>query len=198
MRGWIPVPGTTKARLVESALVAFASRDYSDVGVHELAAGGDVTVGSLYHHFTSKAGLYAVVRTDIESRTLDRMEGAVATHTPQHPLRAVDIALVGFDYLAASGQARLLATPWPKDDDQPARPDRVSTFFAGLCDQKGAPVGRLLHAAWRTALADVAEGHDARSMRRALTRMDVPLRLSPTNLPARRPAERQPSGPSRR
>lgn len=178
MRGWIPVPGTTKARLVESALAAFASRDYADVGVHDLAAGGDVTVGSLYHHFTSKAGLYAVVRSDIESRTLDRMEGAAATHTAQHPLRAVDVALVGFDYLAASGYARLLAMPWPKDSDQPARPDRVSTFFAGLCDQRGAPVGRLLHAAWRTALADVAEGHDARSMRRALALVDIPLRLS--------------------
>jgi AcrR family transcriptional regulator len=187
MRGWIPVPGTTKARLVESALVAFASRDYADVGVHDLAAGGDVTVGSLYHHFTSKAGLYTVVRTDIESRTLDRMEGAAATHTAQHPLRAVDIALVGFDYLAASGYARLLATPWPKDSDQPARPDRVSTFFAGLCDQKGAPAGLLLHAAWRAAVADVAEGHDARPMRRALALIDIPMRPYPMGPLVRRP-----------
>jgi AcrR family transcriptional regulator len=173
VRGWIPVPGTTKARLVDSALVAFASSDYADVGVHDLAASGNVTVGSLYHHFSSKSGLYAVVRTDIESRTLDRMAGAAAMRTPQQPIRAIDVALVGFDYLVSAGYQRLLAAPWPKDHEQPHGQDRVSAFFASMCDVKRAPVGLLLHAAWQSALAAVADGQDAPTMRRAFSLLDI-------------------------
>jgi AcrR family transcriptional regulator len=159
--------------LVDSALVAFASSDYADVGVHDLAASGNVTVGSLYHHFASKSGLYAVVRTDIESRTVDRMAGAAAMRTPQQPSRAVDVALVGFDYLVSAGYERLLAAPWPKDHEQSLGQDRVKAFFAGMCDVKRAPVGLLLHAAWQAALAAVADGHDAPTIRRALSLLDI-------------------------
>lgn len=159
--------------MVDSALVAFASSDYADVGVHDLAASANVTVGSLYHHFASKSGLYAVVRTDIESRTLDRMAGAAAMRTPQQPSRAVDVALVGFDYLVSAGYERLLAAPWPKDHEQPLGQDRVKAFFASMCDVKRAPVGLLLHAAWQSALAAVADGQDAPAIRRAFSLLDI-------------------------
>jgi AcrR family transcriptional regulator len=163
VRAWIPVPGTTKARLVEGALEAFAARDYGEVGVHELASAAGVTVGSLYHHFGSKAGLYTLIRTDVELRTLDRMKGAAAVGGPSQSLRPIDVALVGFDYLARAGYARLLAAPSPED-----RPDPVQEYFSEIADQDGSPVGRLLHSAWQTALAEVTQGQDVGVVRRAL------------------------------
>ena len=39
----------------------------------------ETTTGPLYHHFGSKLGLYDVIRSDVERRVTDRMEGALAT-----------------------------------------------------------------------------------------------------------------------
>lgn len=144
MREWIPVPGTTKGRLLEIALREFALRDYDAVGVTEIAAAADVTVGSLYHHFGSKAGIYDVVRTDVERRLLDRMEGAWTA--------APDLGTVlgvGFDYLVRAGFVRLLCERHPERSGDP-----VEEFLAHRADIRAFPVGRLLAAAWRTALTE--------------------------------------------
>ena len=137
MREWIPVPGTTKARLLEAAVTEFAARGFDAVGVTEVATAAGVTVGSLYHHFGSKPALYALVRTDIERRLLDRMEGARAGDA--------DLATtlgVGFDYLVRAGFARLLSEP---REGYP-----VEGFIATHSD---LPMrGVLLAAAWRAAL----------------------------------------------
>ena len=85
MREWIPVPGTSKARLVSTALERFGARGYEAVGVSELATTAGVTTGSLYHHFGSKLGLYEVVREEAERRVLDRMEGAAAARAGERP-----------------------------------------------------------------------------------------------------------------
>jgi AcrR family transcriptional regulator len=154
MREWIPVPGTSKARLVNTALEQFGARGYEAVGVTELAATAGVTTGSLYHHFGSKLGLYAVVREEAERRVLDRMEGAAAARADEEASAIVRTALlVGFDYVAGQRLAGLLAEPHP----QPA-PDPVESFLDRLTGREQAPVGRLLAAAWRAALAALADG----------------------------------------
>lgn len=142
MREWVPVKGTTKGRLVEAALDEFARRGYDEVGVTEVAAAAGVTVGSLYHHFGSKAGLYDLVRDDVERRLLDRMEGA--WDAAPSLARALG---VGFDYLVRAGYARLLCEPHP---DRGV--DAVENFLGARADRDGMPVGRLLAAAWRGAL----------------------------------------------
>ena len=151
VRAWVPVPGSAKARLVEGALAAFGTRAYAAVGVTELAERAGVTIGSLYHHFGSKAGIYTAVREDVERRLLDRMEGAAATTTEVGP-----VLLVGFDYLVREGFTRLLAEPHP---DRSADP--VETFFGALADRDGMPVGRILLAAWRAALLAASEASSA-------------------------------------
>jgi AcrR family transcriptional regulator len=162
VRSWVPVPGSAKARLVEGALAAFGARGYAAVGVTELAGSAGVTIGSLYHHFGSKAGIYTAVREDVERRLLDRMEGAAATAVEVGP-----VLLVGFDYLVAEGFARLLAEPHP---ERPADP--VEAFFRAIADRDGMPVGRILLAAWRAALLAASEagsvGADTAPVRRAL------------------------------
>ncbi|MEH1130394.1 TetR/AcrR family transcriptional regulator [Micromonospora sp. CPCC 206061] len=163
MRSWVPVPGTTKARLVDQALTEFGERGFAAVGVTELARGADVTIGSLYHHFGSKVGLYTVVREDVEQRVLDRMEGAAAIR----PKDLGGVLLVAFDYLVRAGFARLLAEPHPERTADP-----VEAFLATLADRDGTPVSRLLIAAWRAALDAAADamrdGQDPAPVRAAL------------------------------
>ena len=158
MREWIPAPSTARGRLALRALDLFAERGYAGVGVGELAAAAGVTTGSLYHHFGSKLGLYAVVRAEAEARVLDRMEGAAAARAGDGPGRAA--LLVGFDHAAGRGFARLLAEPHPDAVEDPVR--------ALLVRLTGAPLGHLLAAAWRAALAEVAHGADAGDVRAAL------------------------------
>jgi AcrR family transcriptional regulator len=76
MQGWIPVPGSAKARLIEAATHHFERADFEAVNVTELAAKAGVTTGAPYHHFGSKLGLYTVIRGDLEQRITDHMEGA--------------------------------------------------------------------------------------------------------------------------
>src|SRR5687768_4647118 len=136
MREWIPVPGSSKARLARTALERFGAAGYEAVNVADLAAGAGVTTGSLYHHFGSKLGLYAVVREEAERRVLDRMEGAAAARAGDGPAAATRAALlVGFDYLAAQGLARLLAEPHPR-----AAADPVEAFLDRLAGPGGAPL----------------------------------------------------------
>ena len=151
VREWIPVPSSAKGRLAVEALAAFGRHGYAGIGVGELAAAAGVTTGSLYHHFGSKLGLYAVVRTEIERRLLDRMEGAAAARQADGTETATRAAmLVGFDYAVGHGYARLLAEPHPGGAADPLE--------ALLVRLTGDPLGRLLGATWRAALAGAADG----------------------------------------
>lgn len=157
MREWIPVPGTTKGRLIEGALAEFGARGYGAVGVMELAELAGVTIGSLYHHFGNKLALYTLVRADVERRLLDRMEGAAAL--APNDLRGV--LLVGFDYVVGAGFARMLAEPHPERETDP-----VDEFLSRQVDKDAVQIGLILGAAWRAALK--ASGQNPASARAAL------------------------------
>lgn len=160
MHAWIPVRGTTKGRLVVQALAEFGSRGYDEVSVGELAAAAGVTTGSLYHHFTSKLGLYSLVRADVERRVLDRMEGATAVRAA-----LPEVMLVGFDYLVGAGYARLLSEPHPGSLIDP-----IDVFIKTLADSD--ELANLLLAAWRAALDAAAHGTQAAAkVRAALLRL---------------------------
>ncbi|WP_150116624.1 TetR/AcrR family transcriptional regulator [Williamsia herbipolensis] len=51
----------TRARLITAAGELFAERDYADVTIADLAARAGVAHGLLFHHFSSKEGLYRAV-----------------------------------------------------------------------------------------------------------------------------------------
>ncbi len=149
-----------KARLIDEALVAFGKRGFEAVGVTEVAGAAGVTIGSLYHHFGSKLGLYSAVRGDVERRALDRMEGAAAMRDPDDRTGLAAVLLVGFDYLVTSGYGRLLAEPRPADAGEHTT-DPIVEFFRQTADVRGAPVGALLLAAWRQALESASDGDAA-------------------------------------
>lgn len=54
MRDDIPIPGSTKAKLITAGLRQFSLHNYEEVDVDSVAAEAGVTTGSLYHHFQSK------------------------------------------------------------------------------------------------------------------------------------------------
>lgn len=148
---------------MDGALSEFGARGFAAVGVTELARCADVTIGSLYHHFGSKIGLYTVVREDVEQRVLDRMAGAAEVA----PGDLGAVLLVGFDYLVRVGFARLLAEPHPERATDP-----VQAFLATSVDRDGTAASRILIAAWRAALdaaADaIRDGKDTAPVRAAL------------------------------
>jgi AcrR family transcriptional regulator len=169
MREWVPVPGSSKARLAQTALERFGASGYEAVAVTDLATGAGVTTGALYHHFGSKLGLYAVVRQEAERRVLDRMEGAAAARAGEvFPAVASTALLVGFDYLTGEGLARLLAESHPRGVADP-----IEGFLERLAGENEPPVGRLLAAAWRAALAAAADGLPPDRVRAALSALTV-------------------------
>jgi AcrR family transcriptional regulator len=160
---WIPSTRSAKGRLALTALEEFGTRGYEAVNVVDLAHTAGVTTGSLYHHFGSKLGLYGVVREEAERRALDRMEGAAAARAEDGPAAAARAALlVGFDYVVRRGFTRLLGEGHPDRGDDP-----IEAFLSTLTDADDVPVARLLLAAWRAALAAVADGAPVERVRSA-------------------------------
>lgn len=162
MRGWVPVPGSAKARLIEAALDAFERHGYEACAVTDVAAKAGVTTGSLYHHFGSKLGLYALVRGDLEKRVTDRMEGAAASSSAGMP--AVRAALlVAFDAAATFSAWRILGEDHPSEAQDP-----VASMLAGLLSPMPALAAVALAAAWRSLLLAVADGQPIEAARAAL------------------------------
>jgi AcrR family transcriptional regulator len=158
MREWIPTPASAKGRLVLAALEAFGRDGYAAVSVGRIAREARTTTGPLYHHFESKLGLYAFVREDVERRVLDRLEGALAVGGD-----TADALVVAFDYVARAGFARMLAEPHPD-----GREDPVAALLTERLAGAPEPLGAMLAAAWRAALAASAGGAGDEEVRDAI------------------------------
>jgi AcrR family transcriptional regulator len=172
VREWIPISTSPKGRLALAALKQFAERPFDDVTVGELATAADITTGALYHHFGSKLGLYDFVRVDVEQRLLDRMEGAIAASVPASDRSAAVTAalLVGFDFAVREGFLRILGDP-PAGTGR----DRLAELLSTSTAPASPVLGQVLAAAWRAAIAAVADGSDQDEARAAL--VAVQLRL---------------------
>jgi AcrR family transcriptional regulator len=165
------VSTSAKGRLALRALEEFGRRGFADVGVAELAEQAGVTTGSLYHHFGSKLGLYAIARAEAERRLLDRMEGAAAARAAEGPAVALRAALlVGFDFVVAQQLARLLGETHP---DREPLADPVVRLAAELLDGGRTPIARMIAAAWREALAALGDGLPLELARAALALLSV-------------------------
>jgi AcrR family transcriptional regulator len=150
---------------VLAAVKEFGARPFDEVTVAELAATAKVTTGALYHHFGSKLGLYAFVREDVERRLFDRMEGAMAATGPQsnHSAAVTSALLVGLDFAVREGFLRILGDP-PAGTE----PDRLAEMLSQNVVPPTPLLGRVLAAAWRAALAAIAEGAEPEHARGAI------------------------------
>ena len=152
MDDWVPVPGSARARLLTAAIAAFERDGYEAAGVVDIAASAGVTTGSLYHHFGSKAGLFQVVRQEMERRVRDRMEGAAAVEGAGRP-GVIAALLVGFDAALKLKAARILS-------DNPA--GIVETVLLETLTELAAPappaIAAIALGAWQSALAAAVSG----------------------------------------
>lgn len=132
-----------------------------DLGPWQGQRGGRV----LYHHFGSKLGLYTFVRADVERRLLDRMEGALAASGPESDRSAAvtPALLVGLDFATREGFLHILGDP-PAGTEH----DRLTEMLSGSVVPAAPLVGRVLAAAWRAALAAIAEGAEPEQARAAI------------------------------
>lgn len=115
MRGDLPVPGSTRARLLDVAIKKFGAQPYDEVDVKTIAAEAGVTIGALYHHFGSKNGLYAILRTEMFSRLLDRIEAATENAPDSSKLAAGVQA--AFNGMLRIGAGHLLTAITGKETD---------------------------------------------------------------------------------
>ena len=157
-----------------AALEAFGARGYEGVAVAELARAAETTTGPLYHHFGSKLGLYDAIRTDVERRVLDRMEGALAAASrPRGGERRAGRRR------STTRSGRASCGCWVSHiPSGPAIPWQRCWTTTSM----RLPLGRMLAAAWRAALAACADGAEpaaARRALRALTDRPVPKRENP-------------------
>lgn len=110
---------TSREKILDVAENRFAQRGYAGVGLRELAEAAGLGKSSLFHHFASKAVLYAAVL----DRVLERLEARVlppaeGDGSPLERLESVSDALI--DALAEHPtSARLLLRALFEDDDLP-------------------------------------------------------------------------------
>jgi hypothetical protein len=113
------------------------------------------------------------VREDVEQRLLDRMEGAVAAAAGPEPDRGAAVTaalLVGLDFAVRENFLRILGDP-------PAGtgPERLAELLSRSTVPAPPLLGRVLAAAWRAALAAVAEGAPPEHAREAVAALRLHL-----------------------
>lgn len=77
----------TAARILHSALALFAERGFAAVGLDEVATAAGVTRGAVYHHFSSRTGLFRAAHAWAQSEVAGAITKATATLSdPWHAL----------------------------------------------------------------------------------------------------------------
>ena len=146
MKNWIPIPGTNKEKIIKVALEEFSLKGYKGVNIAELAAMADMTTGVVYHHFGSKAKLYEIIRTDMEQRIIDRMEGAASLFDLAG--EALEAALVtGINFAVKMKICKLLSEEKPYTNR-----DKVEEFLTNMLQKENLPLDIVVLSSWRSIL----------------------------------------------
>ncbi|MBO8157724.1 MAG: helix-turn-helix transcriptional regulator [Bacillaceae bacterium] len=153
MKEWIPIPGSNKDRLLQAALEEFSHKGFKEVNIAKLAQKADMTTGAVYHHFGSKLGLYRVLRTEMEQRILDRMEGAASLF--EDPIKKLEAAMItGFESAVKLNASKLIS-----EDVEGVEQDKIKDFITELTYQSIPGLEYILISSWRSLLKAVFEDH---------------------------------------
>ena len=151
MKNWLPIPGSKKEKIIQLALKEFNAKGYESVNIKELARMADMTTGVIYHHFGSKANLYELIRSDIEQRIIDRMEGVEALFDdPLDQIRAV--LITGFTAAVKFQAERMLS------EEHPSGKDLLSDYLMEVCRPVNPALIHILLPCWQSVLKGHSEG----------------------------------------
>lgn len=167
MRGDIPIPGSSKWKLIQAGIRLFGELGYSKVEVDAIAAEAGVTIGSLYHHFKSKKAFYLTIRDDVARRIMDRMEAVAESVPPERALKSA--LLAAYDGMVKIGVGKLLTEPDPRGES-----DLIARYLGELAGQSGLEcpeeMGVIIAAALRAALS--RDGGDPDGKKRGRTALN--------------------------
>jgi len=153
MKEWIPIPGSNKDVLIKVALEEFGVKGYEEVNITDLASKANLTTGAVYHHFGSKSNLYEVIRTEMEQRIVDRMEGVVSLFDkPNDALRAA--LITGLDFAVKYNICKLLS-----EEISFIKLDKISRFLSEMNPDSNLPIEMILISSWRSVLKGIADNH---------------------------------------
>lgn len=152
MKNFKPIPGTNREKILRIALEEFSEKGYKGINITKLAQKADITTGAIYHHFGSKSKLYNIIRTEMEQRIIDRMEGAASLFDdPNEKMKAA--LLTGLDFSVKQNICTLMS-----EEISDVRLEKIESFLADVND-KGIPgLDILLLSSWRTILGTISKG----------------------------------------
>lgn len=74
--------------VLASALALFSGESWQSVTMDQIAAGADVSKGTLYNHFASKDDIYARLLIDLSETVLERLDRLDSNESPEQRVRA--------------------------------------------------------------------------------------------------------------
>ncbi|MFE6735738.1 TetR/AcrR family transcriptional regulator [Microbacterium sp. NPDC057650] len=101
----------TAERVLEAATERFAAQGFTATSVDDVAADAAVTRGAVYHHYSSKPGLFAAVVQRMQQDVAEAVVTAAADASPAESLRLGSHAFL--DAITAGGRARVLLLDAP-------------------------------------------------------------------------------------
>ncbi|MBI4772178.1 MAG: TetR/AcrR family transcriptional regulator [Chloroflexi bacterium] len=130
----------TIAHILEAARKLFASKNYADVTMVEIAETAQVTKGALYHHFASKEALYlAMMHADLQEKQALMHQAVESAGSCRERLRRLTMS-----FLELPPEVRDLMKLVRRDVNvfrDPIRNQLVRAYQAALPEQVQAIIG---------------------------------------------------------
>ncbi len=174
----------TADRIVRCAVRRFAEHGFAATSVDDVAADAGVTRGAVYHHYSSKRGLFAAVVGRLQQEVAAAVVAAAGDADPAEALR---LGSHGFlDAITTGGRARVLLVDAPSalgwdewrraDAEASAVHLREALAEAGVSPAALEPVTALLSGAMNELALWLAERpRDAAGRQAALDALDALL-----------------------
>lgn len=149
MKEWIPIPGTSKEKIIRIALEEFGKKGYKGVNMTDLAEKANVTTGAIYHHFGSKKKLYEIVKDEMEQRIVDRMEGVISIF--DQPTEGLAAALIaGLKFVVQEGICKMISEVEPNSS-------KIAEFLSKFDTNYAVPLSIILNSSWRSVIKAISE-----------------------------------------
>lgn len=143
----------TARRILDVATAQFAARGFAAASVDDIAQAAGVTRGAVYHHYSSKPGLFAAVAAAQQARVAD----AIVAATVEQGTALRDGSHAFLDAITDGDSARILLVDGPSalsweewrrlDEQGPAAELRTGLAEAGVAEALLGPLTAALSGA---------------------------------------------------